>query len=158
MPLPAAINGAAFHNIANVSLTFANPFAHGSRQQLTRSFHVYLEMTMQSKHDDHQNAIRAYCNSKGLGVRIIQGASMVAYQGGWQQFYAACARVAAEMSRDHMVARWTANGGVGKATVFTPGARVDCAAQRVRQRDNLHYETSYFYDSSIIYVAFHCYP
>ena len=162
MAVPRAITdmGASAHDCGDFDLTFDNPKedASAGRTQLTRSFHVYLELAMQAKHDQ---IISGYCRTVDVQPRKQDGAQVknsgangaAALAG----FYVTKAETAAEVAKDHMVKKW-ANQAQGAAPVFTPGVRVDAAVQNTVQSDDYSYEISYWYDGQDIYVLYHCYP
>jgi hypothetical protein len=150
--------GTAAHHLGTEQRTFLNPRGGaGGRVSLTRTFHVYLELTMQAKHDA---AIRGYCNSMRLQSRGISGTQVTT---NWNSGLAAVnwyqqkGTIAIDAAREHMAARWREQLPTA-AAVFRPGIRVDAAIQQMRQGDDFHYEVSYWYDGNETYVAFHCYP
>jgi hypothetical protein len=152
--------GASAYDCGVIQHQFANPnAAGGGRAQLTRSFHVYLELTMQSKHD---RLIYGYClahqvegrRQDGTQIPATAGATALARLGG---FYVTRAQTAAAAAAAHMVGRWQAPQVQGRQ-VFRQGERVDAAVQAVQQADGYYYELSYWYDGTDIYVLFHCYP
>ncbi len=162
MPVPAAIlgMGVSAHNCGNIQRVFANPRGGaGGRVNLTRTFHVYLELTMQAKHDQ---LIAGYCHTVGAVARRQDGTQVrhpprttaVAALAG---FYVLKAGVAADVTVANMTGRWQRQA-VGGAPVFTPGVRVDAGVQNQVQNDRYQYEISYWYDGDDIYVLYHCYP
>ena len=115
---------------------------------------------MQAKHDA---VIGAHCRTLKLQPRATDGTQIrhgIPNATGLQvlaAFYRTAAQVAAEVARDHMIARWRLPQRPGQST-FTPGERVDAAVQMQVQRDGNQYELSYWFDSLDIYVLFHVYP
>jgi hypothetical protein len=164
MPVPQAIQAMnqSAYLCGTFQLQFANPQGgHGPRANPTRNFHVYLEIGMQSKHDElmrgHCQAIHVAARRQdGTQVRHAQGATaatVLAPAG----FYSQKARIAADVTKNQMVARWQQPQVAGQS-VFTPGVRVDAGVQMKLQNDGFQYEISYWYDGNDIYVLFHCYP
>jgi len=162
MPVPNEIKdgGDAFLYLGAIKDTIPNPnVVTGSRRDLSRTFHAYLEVGYQSKHDSHA---RAYCLSKNLTprrsdqsqVRVNKNAKSIDWL---KTFYLERARTAVKMTIDHMCEKWSGQQTVN-TPVFTAGNRVDVSEQSVVQPDNFQYETSYYYDGPEIYVTFHCYP
>jgi hypothetical protein len=164
MPVPQEIFNMhqAAHLCGQFPLQFPNPQGGaGARAQITRNFHVYLEIGMQSKHDA---LMRGYCNQihvvsrreDGTQVKHAAGATAgtVLQAGG---FYAQKAGIAANIIKTQMAARWQQVQVPGQS-VFTPGHRVDAGVQSQIQTDRYRYEISYWYDGQDIYVLFHCYP
>lgn len=164
MPIPATITsmGQAAHLCGTFPLTLPNPNpSRESRPELTRVFHVYLELAMQAKHDA---LLRAYCQRIGVQGRPRAGtqvehrstdtAGLVLAPGG---FYTERAETAADVVRDQMVSRWSQPQRPGEP-VFAPGTRTDAAVQAQVQDDDYRYEISYWYDAPDVYVLFHCYP
>jgi hypothetical protein len=164
MPVPQAIQAMnqSAYLCGTFQLQFANPHGgQGIRAQMTRNFHVYLEIGMQSKHDElmrgHCQAIRVQARRQdGTQVPHSRGATAatVLAPGG---FYSQKARIAANVVKDLMIARWQQPQVAGQAA-FTPGTRVDAGVQMKLQSDGFQYEISYWYDGNDIYVLFHCYP
>ena len=171
MAIPAAIliMGRSAHLCGSFPLQVNNPkpdppkVVNGvptpaPRTQLARNFHVYLELTMQAKHDAN---MRGYCNTvqvvgrpqAGEQIRDSGLSGTVALTG----FYVVKSRMAAEVTRDQMIKRWKAQKP-GAGPVFIPGVRVDASIQNEVQTDNYQYELSYWYDNQDIYVLYHCYP
>lgn len=162
MPVPKAITamGKSAHFCGDFPLTFDNPNdpATGGRSRLTRNFHVYLELTMQAKHDA---LIRGYCQKikvegrreDGAQVRHAKGATAETALAG---VYGEKAEIAATVVLAQMIEKWQKS--VPGREVFTPGVRVDAAMQSETQSDGYGYEISYWYDGDDIYVLFHCYP
>jgi hypothetical protein len=139
-----------------IQITFNNPHPHagGQRATLTRNFYVYLELTMQCKHD---GLLRGYCPSIGVVARKKDG-TQVQYADATPQtalagFYTQKARIAAEVACDHMAGKWRR----AVAPVFTPGTRVDASVQNQVQHDRHQYKLSHRYDGQDIYVLFHVY-
>jgi hypothetical protein len=163
MPIPAEITGMnqAAKLVGTFPLQFNNPNPRtAGRAQLTRTFHVYLEVAMQAKHDA---LMRGYCQRIGVQGRPQAGSQITGHgtnadavlgNGG---FYEARAQTAADAVKTQMVARWGQQQQQGQQ-VFTPGQRVDAAIQSQVQNDNYRYEISYWYDGDDVYVLFHCYP
>jgi hypothetical protein len=166
MPVPAGITsmGISAHRLATITRQFNNPSAQAAagRAQLTRNFLVYLELAMQAKHDA---LMRGYCQSIGVvgraqdGTQVRHAANATAngvLTGAG--FYGQKAGIAADIARDHMVAKWRQTASIPGQAVFTPGTRVDASVQMQVQSDGFQYEVSYWYDEQDIYVLFHCYP
>lgn len=164
MPVPVAIS--SMRQSANLNgrfpITFPTPKkAEDGRTQITRNFHVYLELTMQCKHDPlmigycHQINVIARAQD-GTQVRHTPGstAASVLAPGG---FYAQRALKAADVTKTIMVAKWGKPQLPGRP-VFTPGKREDASVQMDIQSDGYQYEISYWYDGPDIYVLYHVYP
>jgi hypothetical protein len=144
------------HYCGAVQFPFANPnpgvHPGPQRTNLTRTFHPYLELTLQSK---HCNFLRGYCQQHNVesrrrdGTQVPEHTAACLAAGG---FYEAKGRVLAAAIRDQMIQKWR-NG-----TTFTPGVQVMAAIQMQRQSDGYCYEAGYWYDGQNIYILFHCYP
>jgi hypothetical protein len=162
MPVPADITamGAAAHRFIPIQRQFANPQGgQGGRANLTRTFHPYLELAMQAKHDV---LFQGYCKQIGVIPRPTHGTQVTHAKGSTAAgvlgaFYATKAGIAADLASSNMQTRWRAQAP-GAPSVFTVGKRVDAAIQGIRQSDGYRYEISYWYDNNDIYVLFHCYP
>lgn len=161
MPVPRDITalGSSAHLCGTFVRQISNPNPGGNRALLARTFHVYLELAMQAKHDQ---VIRGYCRQVGLNPRNDRGTefkhgSLATGQQVLAVFYKARASVAAEAAEKHMVTKWKLPQAPG-GSVFTKEARVDASVQMQRQSDGNQYEVSYWYDGTDIYVLFHCYP
>jgi hypothetical protein len=158
MPVPAAIlqMGRSAHLCGAFALPVNTPSM--PRAQLTRNFHVYLELTMQSKHDAN---MRAYCQTVQVEGRRQDG-NQVPNSGAngpaaLAIFYVTKSQKAAEVTRDLMMKKWKLQKA-GAPNVYTPGVRVDASIQKDVQSDNYQYEISFWYDNQDIYVLYHCYP
>lgn len=162
MPLPQKIQqlGQSAHKCGDFPRLFNNPAqqANAGRAQINRTFHVYLELCMQSKHDQ---LLSGYCKSLKLQPRkqqqtqiIHHGATAASVLAG---FYQQRAIVAADIARDEMIAKWRVGAAEGES-VFTKGAQVDAAVQMDIQPDGYQYELSYWYDGPDVYVLYHCSP
>jgi hypothetical protein len=162
MPLPRDITamGSSAHRVLMAPLAVVNPKPSGGRATLNKNFHVYLELTMQSKHD---GLMRGYCKKVGVVDRKEDGTQVTHTSGATAEaaltgIYADKGRIAAEAVAAQMTEKWrTTTPAPGKG-VFTPGVRVDAGLQKKPQRDGWGYEVSYWYDVQDIYVLFHCYP
>jgi len=168
MPPPHGITsmGASAQALGPIALAAGPPGARAGGNM--RTFHPYLELTMQSKHDA---VIRGYCNQVAVVGRRADGTQCnhnfatapLAFAG----YYNLRAQVAAEVVKTQMEGRWAGQAQGPRTPVFTrptPGAlgstraRVDASVQNTVQRDNHQYDISYWYDGPDIYVLFHCYP
>lgn len=163
MPVPKTITdmGKSAHNCGTFPLTFDNPNepATSGRSQLTRNFHVYLELTMQAKHDE---LMRGYCRKIDVEGRPKKGAQIphaktTTAEAALAGFYVDKAAIAADVVLKQMAEKWRTQSTPGQE-VFTPGVRVDAAVQSETQSDGYGYEISYWYAGNDIYTLFHCYP
>lgn len=146
----------------------ALPLRCGRGPNNMRNFHVFLELTMQAKHD---GLIAGYCESIDVVARRGQD-SQVEHDattgvGALTGFYVARAATAAAVVVEQMEARWNAQPEGRPTPVFTrlaPGyagsqaAQVDALVQHDVQPDGYQYEISYWYDGPDIYVLYHCAP
>lgn len=163
MPVPDAIaNDLTMKLVARITLQFNNPNpGNATRQQISRAFHAYLELGMQSKHDA---VIRGYLQQQQLGqyVRKADG-TQVNYavaptaEGAINAFYLPRATTAANIVKDRLIARW-AQQQLPNTSVFTLGQQMIMAIQGQVQQDHYRYDISYFYDVRDVYLSFHCYP
>ena len=168
MPTPHGITsmGASARALAAIALAAGPQGARAGGN--IRTFHPYLELTMQSKHDA---VVRGYCQQVGVTHRPQKGSQCNHNHATGDQafagYYNLRAQVAAEVVKAQMEGRWINQPQGARTPVFTrvtPGAlgstqsRVDASVQNTVQRDNHQYDISYWYDGPDIYVLFHCYP
>lgn len=159
MPPPADLlaMGLSAHRAPPIQLTVANPHGVGGRATLQRTFHVYLELTMQCKHDA---ALSGYCRRLGVVTRATAGTQVnhgttaeLALAG----YYTTRARSADMVAWAAMTVRWN-QPQVAMRPTFERGRRYDAAMQRVVQPDGHRHEVSYWYDGDEVYVLYHAYP
>lgn len=173
MPVPRPIQEMhqAAHLCGNYALAFNNPNAQGGpRGQITRNFHVYLEVGPQSK---HCALMRGYCQQIQVVGRPEQDSQIDHARGATAQtvlgpggFYHARGQTAAGLAKDKMVEMWRQPQLPGTAVFkdHTTGNggnryhRVDVGGQNIRRGDGYCYESSFWYEGNDIYVLFHCYP
>ena len=171
LPVPIADMNRAAHHCGDTQLIFDNPRGGaGGRTRITRTFKTYLELGMQSKHDE---VIRGECQRIGVvgrpeaGTQFVHGprvtAAMILAPNG---FYAQRGVTAAHIARDKMIELWRLQAP-GAAPVFSDHTtgnatnryhRVDIGGQNIPRQDGNCYEASFWYEGHTLYVLFHCYP
>lgn len=162
MPLPLEIrqSGDASYNCGNYYIGISNPKRQqGERATIYKNFKAYLELEMQSKHDQW---VSGYCHSLQLSPRKQDGSQITHKKNATKQdvldgFYNEKGRTASDVVVDIMKEKWSKPTQSGESE-FEQGKRYDAAVQKKKQSDNYRYEISYWYDVKDIYVLFHCYP
>jgi len=162
-PPPAGIanQGVDCLFVHSFPIGFDNPKQNaGPRARLTRNFHCYLEVSMQSK---HCALMRGYCQQVNLNGRRRDGTQMnpeatVPLAIGPGGTYRVCAQVAAEIVQEKMAEAWAAPQVAGAGPILQPGNQIMCGVQRVVQHDGNQYEVGYWYEGQDIHLTFHCYP
>jgi hypothetical protein len=167
MPVPDELKKTTYREVGqydmDIRVTRA-PFKPNSpnidqprRTTTGKTFHAYLELDYQSKHD---KKIQAYCKEHDIGRRDTDGAQVQRPTTDDPQdifaFYVGKGEIASEAVAEHMRQKWANNRG--NNTVFVRGQKNSQGFQRQTQSDGYGYDISFWYYSHEIYVAFHCYP
>lgn len=158
MPIPNVLTDVtSYYPIGLQEQTFQNPNVHGTRQNITRIFHPYLETYFQSKHDfvvRYYLMRNAWSYRNEAGNQIIHGQG-VTFEQAIANFYINRAATAIQIVERQLVTGWGTNRA--NVSVFPLGQHQYAAIQRILQPDGYRYELSYWYDGSDVYLSFHCY-
>lgn len=126
------------------------------RTTTSKTFHAYLELDYQAKHD---KKIQAYCKEHDIGWRETDDDQVRRPKNDPENifaFYRDKGEIASEAVAEHMRQKWANN--TGNNTVFVRGQKNSQGFQRKTQSDGYGYDISFWYYSHEVYVAFHCYP
>ena len=157
MAVPAEITNGPYLLVGTFPMA-VGPGGNANRAHLlNRTFHAYLELYFQGKHDVK---VRTYCNSQRprIDTRGTDGTQVeYARRQTFENFYEARAQTASDRVAAYITNRW-ANAAQGNNGTFVRGAKNIMAVQGERQPDGYGYDLSFWYSGSDIYVTFHCYP
>jgi hypothetical protein len=160
VPVPKEIDDGPYKHVGTyrISVRTAND-AKSSRANVTKTFHAYLELYFQGKHD---KKIITYCQSNKIECRTTDGTQVERPKKDSSdifEFYREKGQIACENASREMTEAWVSEKKAKtNNTVFVRGEKNVIAVQGVAQRDKYGYDVSFWYDGSEVYVTFHCYP
>ena len=158
MPVPAEIADGPYKRVGTYQMAVSTNPANSSRPSVQKTFHAYLELYFQGKHD---GKIRAYCASQSpkIECRTQDGTQVDRPKRDSADpfvFYLDKGEVACENAAREMTTAWKKN--TTNNTVFVRGEKNILSVQGRAQRDGYGYDVSFWYDGTEIHVTFHCYP
>jgi hypothetical protein len=157
MPVPTEIADGPYLLVGDYDITVGPAGAVARPGKQDRSFHAYLELYFQGKHDGE---VRSYCDRQTPKIaRRDKDGTQVDYARGetMETFYRARGDTASRRVARLLTERWAA-APAGNHGTFVRDAKNIMSVQGEKQPDGHHYDMSFWYSGGDVYVAFHCYP